>query len=127
MFGNDVFSANGNYIFTRKGTDGDNIETEFSLYKINPENNTEEIVWKAHGGFERLAYIDDEFAYFTSGQSTYKVNLKTGEETDLPKRYYYFLNGYGYCFGTENEEIKTVEICELQTSETKVIEVNSSI
>ena len=70
MFGNDVFSANGNYVFTRKGTDGNNIETEFSLYKINPENNTEEIIWKAHGGFERLAYIDDEFAYFTSGQST---------------------------------------------------------
>ena len=119
MFGNDVFSANGNYVLTRKGTDGNNIETEFSLYKINPQNNTEEIVWKAHGGFERLEYIDDEFAYFTSGQSTYKVNLKTGEETDLPKRYYYFLNGYGYTFTQEDGEITSLEVCNLKTMEIK--------
>lgn len=117
MFGNDVFSANGNYVFTRKGTDGNNIETEFSLYKINPENNTEEIVWKAHGGFERLAYIDDEFAYFTSGQSTYKVNLKTGQETDFPKRYYYYLNGYGYTFTQKDSEITSFEACNLKTME----------
>lgn len=117
MFGNDVFSANGNYVFTRKGTDGNNIETEFSLYKINPENNTEEIIWKAHGGFERLAYIDDEFAYFTSGQSTYKVNLKTGEETDFPKRYYYYLNGYGYTFTQKDSEITSFEVCNLKTME----------
>ena len=114
MFGNDVFSANGNYVFTRKGTDGNNIETEFSLYKINPENN---IIWKAHGGFERLAYIDDEFAYFTSGQSTYKVNLKTGEETDFPKRYYYYLNGYGYTFTQKDSEITSFEVCNLKTME----------
>ena len=117
MFGNDVFSENGNYVFTRKGTDGNNIETEFSLYKINPENNTEEIIWKAHGGFERLAYIDDEFAYFTSGQSMYKVNLKTGEETDFPKRYYYYLNGYGYTFTQEDGEITSLEVCNLKTME----------
>ena len=55
-----------------------------------------------------MAYIDDEFAYFTSGQSTYKVNLKTGEETDFPKRYYYYLNGYG---------ITSFEVCNLKTME----------
>ena len=103
MFGNDVFSANGNYVFTRKGTDGNNIETE--------------IIWKAHGGFERLAYIDDEFAYFTSGQSMYKVNLKTGEETDFPKRYYYYLNGYGYTFTQKDSEITSFEACNLKTME----------
>ena len=60
---------------------------------------------------------------FTSGQSTYKVNLETGEETDLPKRYYYFLNGYGYTFGDINGKIKTVEICELKTSEVIEVEI----
>ena len=126
-FGNDIFSENDNYVFTRRVLDGNNIEFEFSLFKINSENNTEEVVWKAHGNFERLAYVDDEFAYFTSGQNTYKVNLKTAEEIDLPNRYYFFLNGYGYAFGDVNGEIKTVEICELKTSKTKEIEVNSSI
>ena len=64
-----------------------------------------------------MAYIDDEFAYFTSGQSTYKVNLKTGEETDFPKRYYYYLNGYGYTFTQKDSEITSFEACNLKTME----------
>ncbi len=126
-FGNDIFSEDGNYVFTRKILDENNIETEFSIFKINPENNTEEVVWKANGGLERLSYVDNEFAYLSSGQVTYKVNLKTGEETDLPKRYYYYLNGYGYAFGDVNGEVTSVEICELKTSQTKEVEVNANL
>lgn len=119
MFGNDVFSANGNYVLTRKGTDENNIETEFTLYKMDPVNNIEEMVWKSGEYFARLEYIDDEFAYFTSGQSAYKVNLKTGEETDLPKRYSFILNGAGYTFTQKDGEITSLEICNLKTMEIK--------
>ena len=50
-------------------------------------------------------------------QSMYKVNLKTGEETDFPKRYYYYLNGYGYTFTQKDSEITSFEVCNLKTME----------
>ena len=46
-----------------------------------------------------------------------KVNLKTGEETDFPKRYYYYLNGYGYTFTQKDSEITSFEVCNLKTME----------
>lgn len=114
-FGNDVFTENGKYVFTRRVIDENNIETEYTLYKINSESSTEEIMWKSDKNFPRIEYVDEEFAYYTAGQSTYKVNLNTGEESELQAKCLFFLNGYGYAFSGIDGTLKSVEIYDLNT------------
>ncbi len=114
-FGSDKFSEYGNYVFTRKSIDGTNLENEYSLYKINNENNTENMIWKSEKTLQTLEYIDSQFAYFTSGSISYRLDLNSKELTELPNKYYYFLNGYAYAFSSINGEVTGVEKCNLKS------------
>jgi len=98
-FGNDYISDNNYYIYTRKliGNNND-IEDDFTMYKINDNEKTETEIWK-NSDMTHLTHIYNGYAYFYgNGICKIKLNSKeaTKEQTNLTSA-----NFVGkYCYGT---------------------------
>lgn len=126
-FGNVNTSKNGTYFFTRKliGEDN-NIENEYTLYKVEADIKIEKEVWKNKEPLEHLLYIYNGYAYFRGNKSFYKVNLNnsSAQKENIDIGYSYFIDGKAYGFKSKNGNINELYIYDLETDKKEIINVN---
>lgn len=126
-FGNVNTSKNGTYFFTRKLIgENNNIEDDYTLYKVDTDNKTEKEVWKNKEPLEHLLYIYNDYAYFRGNNSFYKVKLNdnNAQKENIDIGYSYFIDGKAYGFKSENGTIKELYIYDLKNSQKEAIDVN---
>lgn len=116
-FGNVNTSENGTYFFTRKITNKNNIEDDYTLYKVDTNQNTENEIWKSKEPLEYLSYIYKDYAYFRGNNGNYRVNLNSeNKEKESVNTNQYFVNGKSYGFKTEEGNIKEILIYNLDNN-----------
>lgn len=116
-FGNVNTSENGTYFFTRKITNKNNIEDDYTLYKVDTNQNVENEIWKSKEPLEYLYYIYKDYAYFRGNNGNYRVNLNSeNKEKESVNTNQYFVNGKSYGFKTEEGNIKEILIYNLDNN-----------
>lgn len=121
-FGNCYITQKEGYIYTRKLIGNNNeIEDNFSLFKIDAENKTEKQI-NCYSVMGYLSYVYKNNAYIRENGIN-KVNLLDenlkSERTEFKSGE--FLDGYFYSFTREGEGIKELVITNLDTLESKNI------
>jgi len=104
------------YFYTKKIIDSNNVENNFSLYKVDINNHSLTTCWKdEENSFEYLGYIYNTYGYFRRGSEYYKVNLNNryekqkmdfGSETC-------FIDGKAYSVKSKNGDITGMSIYDL--------------
>lgn len=107
-FGSDYIADDNYYVYTRKLTgNGNDIEDDYTMYKINEKEKAETKIWKS-SDMAHLSHVYNGYAYFY-GNGIYKINLNCEEaikeQTNLTSA-----NFVGkYCYGTRWKDGKIDE------------------
>lgn len=117
-FGNSYISEEYGYVCTRKLIgDNNEIENEFSLFKIDEESKEEKQIFTDED-MTRISYVHNDIAYF-GNQGIEKVSIKeenqSKESTGIGSAY--FLDGYAYEFKRNNDKVSEVVITNLENNE----------
>ncbi len=125
-FGNCIKYEDNIYVFTRKliGDDND-IEDEYTLFKIDPSNNEKEEIIKNSSPIEYLYHIYNGYAYFEGTDNGYRVKVDENSENkeEISKKYSYFINNYAYGFNYEQSTLKSMSILNLDNMQEEVIDI----
>lgn len=115
-FGNCYVKQNEGYLFTRKLTDeNNNIENEFSIFKIDSENQEEKQIYTYKMGLPYLVYVYQNKAYIQN-QDIERIDLESGEIEGSVKSGYY-LDGYCYELVKNNDLVSEIWSYNLETLE----------
>lgn len=119
-FGSCYVTENEGYILTRKLVDeNNNIENEFSVFKIDSNNKEEKQMLKNDMVLPYLAYVYQNKAYIEE-QDVIRADLENGNiEENMPNGYY--LDGYCYELRMTDNRINEIGIYNLETMEEQKI------
>ena len=119
-FGSCYVTENEGYILTRKLVDeNNNIENEFSVFKIDSNNKEEKQMLKNDMVLPYLAYVYQNKAYIEE-QDVIRADLENGNiEENMPNGYY--VDGYCYELRMTDNRINEIGIYNLETMEEQKI------
>ena len=119
-FGSCYVTENEGYILTRKLVDeNNNIENEFSVFKIDSNSKEEKQVFKNDMVLPYLAYVYQNKAYIEE-QDVIRADLENGNvEENMPNGYY--LDGYCYELRMSDNKVNEIGIYNLETMEEEKI------
>lgn len=114
-FGNVYNSSNNTYIYTRNLIGENNeIENEYTLYKVDYSNYTLSNLLKNDTSMEFLTYVFNDYAYFRSGSKIHRISLKNKNSEELNMGYSYFTNGKSYCIKSKEGVLTELDIFSLE-------------
>ena len=121
-FGSCYVNENEGYILTRKLVDANNnIENEFSVFKIDSDNKVEKQMFKNSMVLPYITYVYQNKAYIEE-QNTIRVDLENGNiEENMPNGYY--IDGYCYEFRITDNRINEIGVYNLENMEERSIQL----
>ena len=122
-FGNCYVRHNEAYLLTRKLLNAsNNIENEFSIFKIDSEKKEEKQIYKYKTGLQYLIYVYQNKAYIQE-KEVERIDLESGEIEGTVKSGYY-LDGYCYELVKSNDLVSEIWIYNLETLEEQKVELS---
>lgn len=119
MFGSVKKYNNKTYTYSRKVINEDNIENEYTMYKL--ENKNIEEILKSEDVMPYLAYIYEDYAYIRDGNEMYRVNLKDNSREKLNSEYSFFIGNKAYSINENDGKTSDIRIYDLKENKEEKI------
>lgn len=119
MFGSVKKYNNKTYTYSRKVINEDNVENEYTMYKL--ENKNIEEILKSEDIMAYLAYVYENYAYIREGNELYRVNLDNNSREKLNMVYSFFIGDKAYSVNENDGKTSDIRIYDLKENKEEKI------
>lgn len=121
MFGNVQKYNNKTYTYSRKVIGKDNVENEYTMYKL--ENRNIEEIFKSEDFMPYLAYIYEDYAYIRESNDMFRVNLKDNSREKINCVYSFFIGDKAYSVNENDGKTSDIRIYDLKENKEEKIDL----